>query len=162
MLGSCSQLLLYIWQFCSGKGHVKTSPYNILQRLKVKSLFECYYIISKHFHQDIEIYMSLITITLLLSIYLGITKLQQTREQIENRLYIINRLNKFSWTSWCYNMHENSTTAARKIDTWQLWRKAWILANTVFSDLIPISEKPLHRCCTEHKRKPNQTRIEDN
>ena len=31
------------WQLCSGNGHV------------VKSLFECYHIISNHFHRDIEI-----------------------------------------------------------------------------------------------------------
>ena len=35
------------WQFCSGNGQVKTCPYNILQRLKVKSLFECYHIIQQ-------------------------------------------------------------------------------------------------------------------
>ena len=67
------------WQFCSGNGHVKTYLYNILQRLRVKSLFECYHIVSKHFYQSIEIQMSLITITLILSIYLGITRLRRHR-----------------------------------------------------------------------------------
>ena len=53
---------------------------------------------------------------------------KKTYPYMVSKLYITNRLNNFSWTSWNYNMHENSTTGACKIDTWQLWRilnKLW-------------------------------------
>ena len=62
-------------------------------------MFECYHIVSQHFHRDIEILTSLITITLLSSIYLGITRLPWTRKGLENRLFIFNgssTLNNYS------------------------------------------------------------------